>query len=204
MEQQLNPAEHLEKLLDFFRALAHKDRLKIAGLLAQRPATVVELARVLDLRETDVVHHLARLEELDLVRMVSAESPAYAFDEQALLRLKKEIFQSQSARHPPAEDRDWEQKLLDTFVVDGRLMGIPAQHKRRVAITKWLAAQFEEGVRYTENEVNERIQRIHHDSASLRRYMIDYGFMRRDHGVYWRVPEHRALVQREAEPVGEA
>jgi len=28
--------------------------------------------------------------------------------------------------------------------------------------------------------------RVHHDSSSLRRYMIDYGYMQRDHGVYWR------------------
>jgi hypothetical protein len=178
-----------DKLLDFFRALGHKDRLKIAGMLAQRQATVVDLARVLDLRETDVVHHLVRLEELGLVRKVSDESQSYAFDEAALLRLKKEVFGSQRARRVSAAGRDWEQRLLDTFVVDGRLMGIPAQHKRRVAITKWLAARFELGVRYSEKEVNEIIQRVHHDSSSLRRYMIDYGFMQRDHGVYWRVPE---------------
>jgi hypothetical protein len=178
-----------DKLLDFFRALGHSDRLKIAGRLAQRPATVVELARELDLRETDVVHHLARLQELGLVCITSAKAQVYAFDEGALLRLKKEVFQSQRARRVRASERDWEQKLLDTFVVDGRLMGIPAQHKRRVAITKWLAARFEPGVRYSEKEVNEIIQRVHHDSSSLRRYMIDYGFMQRDHGVYWRMPE---------------
>jgi hypothetical protein len=66
------------------------------------------------------------------------------------------------------------------------LMGIPAQHKRRVAVSKWLAARFEPGVRYSEQEVNEIIQRVHHDSSSLRRYMVDYGYMQRDHGVYWR------------------
>jgi hypothetical protein len=189
MEQQANPQMTRDKLLDFFRALGHKDRLKIAGMLAQRPSTVVELARVLDLCETDVVHHLVRLEELGLVRTVSDESQAYAFDGGALLQLRKEVFRSQGARRARASERDWEQKLLDTFVVDGRLMGIPAQHKRRVAITKWLAARFETGVRYSEKEVNEIIRRVHHDSSSLRRYMIDYGFMQRDHGVYWRVPE---------------
>jgi hypothetical protein len=106
------------------------------------------------------------------------------------LKLKREVFaHRQRGKRARTGDRDWEQKLLDTFVVEGRLMGIPAQHKRRVAITKWLAAQFEPGVRYTEKEINERIQRVHHDASSLRRYMVDYGFMERDHGVYWRVPE---------------
>jgi len=189
MEQQANPQMAHDKLLDFFRVLGHSDRLKIAGWLARHPVTVAELARALELRETDVVHHLARLEELGLVRVAATQSLRYAFDEGALLRLKKEVFRSQPARRAHTSDPDWEQKLLDTFVVNGRLMGIPAQHKRRVAITKWLAARFEPGVRYTEQEVNEIIQRVHHDSSSLRRYMIDYGFMQRDHGVYWRVPE---------------
>jgi hypothetical protein len=189
MEQDTSSQELYDKLLAFFKALGSVERLQVAGFLAQRPATVIDLARALDLRERDVVHHLVKLEALELVRLVSAESQAYAFDEAALLKLKKEVFQSQSARPAPAGERDWEQKLLDTFVVDGHLMGIPAQHKRRVAITKWLAAHFETGVRYSEKEINEMIQRVHHDSASLRRYMIDYGFMERDHGVYWRVPE---------------
>ena len=121
------------------------------------------------------------------MRAVSGESPAYAFDEGALLQLKKEVFaRARPAKRSQADDRDWEQKTLDTFVVEGRLMGIPAQHQRRVAITKWLAAHFEPGVRYSEQEINERIQCVHHDSASLRRYMVDYGYMQRDHGVYWR------------------
>ena len=175
------------KLLAFFKALGNKDRLQITGLLAQRPATVVELARALDLRETDVVHHLARLEDLGLVRSAPTDSPVCSFDEDALVELNKEVFaRPHKAKHVQARDRDWEQKLLDTFVVDGRLMGIPAQHKRRVAISKWLAARFEPGVRYSEKEVNEIIQRVHHDSSSLRRYMIDCGYTQRDHGVYWR------------------
>ena len=197
MESQTDVQRPRDRLLDFFRALGDVDRLKIAGMLAQRPATVAELTRALELREPDVARHLARLEEAGLVRAVSGGSPAYAFDEGALLRFKKQVFGG--ARRPPAEDRDWEQKLLDRFVVDGRLMGIPAQHKRRVAITKWLASHFYPGVRYSEKEVNETILRIHHDSASLRRYMVDYGFMQRDHGVYWRVP-----TQQDAQPVGDA
>jgi hypothetical protein len=205
MTQQANPQEPYDKLLGFFKALGDVDRLKIAGLLAQRPASVVDLARTLDLRETDVVHHLARLEEMGLVRAaagetLAGETPAWAPDEGALLRLKKGVF---TRLHPSKRvqegGRDWEQKLLDTFVVDGRLMGIPAQYKRRVAITKWLAARFEPGMRYAEKEVNEIIQRVHHDSSSLRRYMIDYGFMQRDHGVYWRVPGRL-----DAKPAGEA
>jgi hypothetical protein len=188
MEEQANAQEVRERLLDFFRALGSLDRLKIAGLLAQRQATVAELARTCGLRESDVARHLARLEGLGLVQPSADESALYRFDQGALIRLKREVFagQKRPKRTPAEGEPAWEQKTLDTFVVDGRLMGIPAQHKRRVAVTKWLAAHFEPGVRYSEKEVNQAIERVHHDSSSLRRYMVDYGYMERDHGVYWR------------------
>jgi hypothetical protein len=193
MEQR----EPYDKLLGFFRALGDVEGLKIVGLLAQRPASVAELAQLLDLRQADVVRHLSRLEELGLALAVSDGSPSYVLNEGALARLNKDVFSRLSpAKRAHEGDRDWEQKLLDTFVVDGRLRGIPAQHKRRVAITKWLAEHFHVGVRYDEKEINEIIQRVYHDYASLRRYMIDYGFMQRDHGVYWRVPQRH-----DAEPV---
>ena len=91
MESQTDVQEPRDRLLVFFRALGDVERLKIAGLLAQRPATVVELARALELREPDVVRHLARLEAAGLIRVVSVGSLAYAFDESALLRLKKQV-----------------------------------------------------------------------------------------------------------------
>jgi hypothetical protein len=203
MEQQANRQDPQQTLLDFFRVLSDLDRLKIAGLLAQRRATVADLARALDLREPDVVRHLARLEALGLVRAAQDESmayhgssqagchdrPGYCLDEKALIRLKKEVFASGAARARSEAGLEPEQKTLAIFVSEGRLMGIPAQHQRRVTVTRWLVGHFEPGVRYSEKEVNEIIQRVHHDSSSLRRYMVDYGFMQRDHGIYWRTAE---------------
>ena len=37
-----------------------------------------------------------------------------------------------------------------------------------------------------EAEINERLERIFPDYASLRRYLVDYGFVEREKGVYWR------------------
>lgn len=186
MEQQKNLQETYDKLLDFFKVLGNEERLKIVGLLAQREWTLLDLARTLDLREPDVVRHLARLEELGLLQGALDEPGAYSFDSAALIRLKKEVFASESSRSPSRAGLSPEEKTLSIFVQDGRLIGIPAQHERRVAVAKWLAGRFEPGVRYAEKEVNEIIERVHHDSSSLRRYMVDYGYMQRDHGIYWR------------------
>ena len=51
----------------------------------------------------------------------------------------------------------------------------------------WLPKQLEMGVRCPEPELNERLRRYNPDYASLRRYLVDYGFMQREKGVYWHV-----------------
>jgi hypothetical protein len=55
-------------------------------------------------------------------------------------------------------------------------------------IIKWLADKFEAGARYTEKEVNEILTRHNPDYATLRRQLIEYGYMQREKGIYWRVP----------------
>ena len=59
--------EDLEILLSFFKALSNESRLKIVGLLAQREASVDELAALLELRAPTVSHHLSILKAQELV-----------------------------------------------------------------------------------------------------------------------------------------
>lgn len=40
-----------------------------------------------------------------------------------------------------------------------------------------IARHFEQGKKYTENEINEQLRFIFDDHAVLRRYLVDYGFM---------------------------
>ena len=91
-------------------------------------------------------------------------------------------------QHPgvPAEDA----RILRSFLRDGRLTHIPAQHSKRVVVLEHLAQQFEPGRRYSESMVNLVLGRFHPDTAALRRYLVDYGFLDRDHGEYWRSGGH--------------
>jgi DNA-binding transcriptional ArsR family regulator len=50
-----------EELVTFFKALSDANRLKIIGLLAQKPYSVEELAALLDLKASTVSHHLSKL-----------------------------------------------------------------------------------------------------------------------------------------------
>jgi hypothetical protein len=45
---------------------------------------------------------------------------------------------------------------------------------------------FEVGVHYPEGEVNTYLRSFHPDTAALRRYLVDEGFLSRERSVYWR------------------
>ena len=78
-------------------------------------------------------------------------------------------------------------RVLENFVDEGgRLLSIPAQHKKRMSVLRWLAEDFEPGRRYPEPEVNQIIGRRHWDFAALRRFLVDEELMQRRNSIYWR------------------
>jgi hypothetical protein len=96
-----------------------------------------------------------------------------------------------AARRPvrPEEHADAsaeQAKVLRTFVQGGRLTSIPAARGKRLVVLDWLAQRFEPGRRYSERMVNAIIGQVHADTAALRRYLVDEGFMDREAGEYWR------------------
>jgi hypothetical protein len=82
----------------------------------------------------------------------------------------------------PAEDA----KVLRAFVRDGQLLSIPTARSKRLVVLDRLAQEFEPGRRYRESTVNLMLGRWHADTAALRRYLVDEGFLDRADGEYWR------------------
>lgn len=80
------------------------------------------------------------------------------------------------------------ERVVSTFMKDGRIVQVPRQPGKRRVLLDVLAQEFEPGVRYTEREVNDVIARYHPDTAAWRRYLVDEEFMERDSstGRYWR------------------
>lgn len=70
---------------------------------------------------------------------------------------------------------------------NGPLSEFPAKEKRKVIIIKQLAQRFEPNRKYTEKEVNTILEAAFHDYVTLRRYLIEYGFLDRlpDGSNYW-------------------
>lgn len=78
------------------------------------------------------------------------------------------------------------EKINQFFNPDGTLISIPAKLSKRLPVLIRIAAEFSEGTKYAEKEVNEIISRFHEDTAAIRRYMIENQIMDRDTtSTYW-------------------
>ncbi len=75
--------------------------------------------------------------------------------------------------------------MLRAFFDGERLTSIPVQHSKRLVVLRRLAESvFEKKRKYPEKEVNQLLAVRHPDAASLRRYLVDEGFMIRKKSVY--------------------
>lgn len=86
------------------------------------------------------------------------------------------------------EDTELQHYFPDGF--EGPLRKWPNKESQRVDVARLLQGRFQPGKRYTEPEVNHILEQAHPDYASLRRYMVEYGFMDRqdDGSSYWVEP----------------
>ncbi|PTM58731.1 DUF2087 domain-containing protein [Desmospora activa] len=78
-------------------------------------------------------------------------------------------------------------KVLETYFQNGRLKTFPSKEKRKIIVLQYILNRFEPDKIYTEKEVNQILSSIYEDFATIRRYLIEYGFMDRnkDGSQYW-------------------
>ncbi|TMK84707.1 MAG: DUF2087 domain-containing protein [Actinobacteria bacterium] len=170
---------------ELLRALADPERLSVAGALARGPRTVKALADDTGLPVARVRRHLSRLAAAGLARP-QADRRTYALETQALRTAALEASPPREAGLALGAVDEEEEAVLRSYFRAGRLREIPARRSKRMIVLTRLALEFEPGVRYPEGEVNEVLKRFHADHASLRRHLVDEGFLSRERGVYWR------------------
>ena len=74
--------------------------------------------------------------------------------------------------------------MIRAFFSGATLRQIPASRKKRVVVLRRLLERFQPDRDYPEREVNNLLREAHPDVATLRRELVDYGFLTRDRGVY--------------------
>lgn len=170
---------------DILRALADPERIAIAGLLARAGHDSAALAAALDLPVKRVRQHLNRLTSAGVARL-GDDRRTYHLDVETLRWAAEQVGPPRDAGMALGAANEDEEAVLRTFFRDGRLTEVPTKRSKRRVVLKRIAIEFEPGRRYDEKEVNAIVGAFLNDHASLRRYLVDEGFLERDHGVYWR------------------
>jgi hypothetical protein len=178
------------EMLDFLKAMSDADRLRIIGLLTQRPASRADIVTKLNLPLRDVVDHLAFLE---FVGALSQKDDVYELDESKLSILARDNFAKERPSYVPVSELDAQsKKVLKAYLnADGSIRQIPSQPVRFKVILNYLIQAFAPATNYTEKEVNQILRRFHEDTAGLRRDLVDANMLDRisDGSRYWRVDE---------------
>lgn len=172
--------------MEFFKALSNLNGLKVAGLLSMEVLTLEEMANRLRLSRVEINRQLDKLNGLGLV---IKQDLTYRLDTSALEAMRRQKLSGRRVKINPEDliGEDYDRKVLSDFLnVDGSLKTIPMQHKKKLAILRHILKDFEPGVCYPEKLVNELLRRYNEDTASLRRYLVDEGMLKRESGIYWR------------------
>jgi predicted transcriptional regulator len=182
-----------DELVIFFKALSDSNRLKIVGLLAQKPYSVEELAALVGLKPSTVSHHLAKLSDVGLVHArTESYYNVYQLNKETLDEKARSLFTNAdlNASIADVDLSAYDQKVVAAYTrKDGSLKTIPAQKKKLEAVLRYVVEGFEKGKRYSEKRVNEILKGYHDDTATLRRELVGFKLMGREGGggEYWRV-----------------
>ena len=196
-----------ETLLAGLRALVDAYRLRIVARLVTGPTDAETLADELRQPVPSIRRHLQVLVEAGLVEERARPGLFGArLDRVGELGKALAALDAEASGRSTGPDGEWphdgepladtlarlaltrdEDKVLRSYLVDGRLTRIPAQGRKRQVILRFLLERvFTEDRAYPEKEVNQRLALFHPDVAALRRYLYDERYVDRDHGMYTR------------------
>ncbi len=193
----------VDQSVRLLKTIADETRLRILGLLAERPRSGRELADELGLSAPTVSHHLQRLADAGIVRsQAQGARRVHTLDQALLASVRGE---APDARPAPIPDAYYA-KTVRAFFDGDRLVSVPSRRRPRVVVLLELLRRFEPGRGYTEAEVNAILRRAHDDVAFLRRELVDYRYLERADGVYrvTSAPPVRDANEAQEVPAGEA
>lgn len=174
---------------NLLRVFADPSKIKLLAAVCDEPLPLHTLARTAGMSEAEAMRQVGTLKEAGLLQETFAEDGfRWQYQPKALFAVLAGL---KEEAKPVGLGEDWtgeEAKVLGDFFVNNRLKTIPAQRKKREIVLRYLVAQFEFGKTYTEQEVSFRLLDFHEDYATLRREMVDTKLMRRENGIYERLP----------------
>ena len=176
----------VKEKLELLKLIADETRLEILNILLKEDSYVEKIACELSLTPATICYHLKKMESAGVVNC--SRSQFYI-----IYSLNREIFNKPLYELIKKEEQvvDTEEKykkeVISHFFKYGRLTQIPTQRKKREIVLAEILKQFDFDREYDEKEVNEIILRYHEDFCTIRREIIAFGMMTRDHEIYKRV-----------------
>jgi hypothetical protein len=167
---------------EYLRIAVDPVRLAILGRAAVGPVDADGLAAELRQDPRRVRREVGRLAEAGLL------GPDLRLDRAALQQIAQALPKAAPA-DPAFLEGPWtgeEARQLSQFFSGSRLVSLPTVHAKRRLVLERLVQEFEPGLRYGERDVNSILQVFHPDHTTLRRWLVDEGFLTRAEGVYWR------------------
>ena len=183
-------------MLDFVKAMSDANRLRIIGILTQRPANAQTVAGELGIPFRDAVAHLAFLSFVGVIRTDTGDNSQEAIYDldpegtKTLAKARLSLTRPGSYAPAPHMDEKTRKVLVTCLNADGTIKRLPVQQPAKLKIIlEYLIEAFTPGVDYSETEVNSIIRHFHEDVSGLRRDMVDAGMLERerDGSRYWRM-----------------
>ena len=188
-------AEQAASLARVMKVMAQPLALRLLGAIVERPATLERLAQRLEVSSGHLGSCVGALVATELVNVDrTTAQPMFSINEAVLKRLGEtaETLLAGVAggtvgdriRPSTRTALSDEEKVVRDFFAGPRLKQIPARRTKLLIVLRHLLRQFDPGRDYPEKEVNAILRVAHVDVATLRRNLVDFGFMIRANGIY--------------------
>jgi hypothetical protein len=179
-----DPAAPVPDAATIVGLLADDERRRVFAALVLGGSTLDEVRAATGLTSRRAATALGRLVAGDLV--VRSDRGEHVLLGEAFRLAAVDAAQARPPPDPIDDVPEDDARILRRYFQGGRLTQIPSQLSRRRVVLDRLAQEFDVGSRYTERQVNAILRRFHEDVASLRRFLVDEGFLDRAAGEYWR------------------
>ncbi len=173
--------------ISILKALSDGTRLMLVNALLEKPHCVEDLAQRLRRAPSTISFHLRKLEEAGLVSKTKTQYYLMYELRLDLLQMNLRDFIAIPVDGESPEQKRmqrYREKVARTFIRNQALIKIPKQWKKRRIILEEFLKKFESDKEYRENEVNERIMTLYPDYCTIRRMLIDEGYMSRQGQIY--------------------
>lgn len=176
--------------IKLFKCLADRSRLQILKSLIREDMYVERLAERLGLTSATISFHMKKLEDAGAVTSYKDQYyTMYAICRDVFMANIIDIISAESdeAAEQELREKEYRNKVIESFFEYGRLKSIPAQRKKKRVCLEEMVKAFELGREYSESEINEILLRFHEDYCTIRRDMISEKLLERSGTIYKRI-----------------